>query len=103
MKKTLQQAIAEHTAIQRQIAALEQQAVHLDKVIVLLGKAEDAAPAKQAKAAKKKRGRKATPEQRQKMRDAWVRRKQKQRAAKKAAEQPLVSPEETPVPEPATV
>jgi hypothetical protein len=85
MTKMLQHALAEHTAIQRQIATLDKQLVQLDKVIVLLGR-ETEAPTVKAKA--RKRGRKATAEQRQKMRDAWVRRKQKQRAAKKAVEAP---------------
>jgi hypothetical protein len=81
MTKMLQHALAEHTAVQRRIAALDKQLVQLDKVIALLGR-ETEAPTVKAKA--RKRGRKATAEQRQKMRDAWVRRKQKQRAAKKA-------------------
>lgn len=84
MTKMLQHALAERAAVQRQIAALDKQAGQLDKVIALLGR--EAEPPAKAKAKARTRGRKATAEQRQKMRDAWVRRKQKQRAAKKAGE-----------------
>lgn len=68
----------------RERGRLMNEVARLDKVIALLTGQEERPPAPP-----KRRGRKHTPEQRQKMKDAWARRKQAKEAGPNAHESEL--------------